>query len=270
MFSSPIPRDARVATANSPQEASIRTVASSASTVTEHAPHSVAAHHLHVRAATADAILPHRSLREARPRVSFAHRMLEVIVASIALIVFAPVMLFVAAIVKLGTPGPVLFRQKRVGLNGKLFTFVKFRTLYSDARQRYPHLYSYKYDADQLRKLKFKVMDDPRVTPQGEWLRKSTLDELPNFWNVLRGDMALVGPRPEIPEMVPYYHGDMVLKFAVRPGVTGLAQVSGRGRLGFHETVDLDVEYVRAQSGWLDFKIVVRTLRIVLLGDGAF
>lgn len=203
-------------------------------------------------------------------RISVVTRICEIVVASLALILFFPVMLIVGVIVKLGTPGPVLFRHKRVGRNGKLFTFVKYRTLYCDAKQRYPDLYSYQYTPEQLRKLRFKVVDDPRVTPQGEWLRKSTLDELPNFWNVLTGEMALVGPRPEIPEMVPYYHGDMLLKFAVRPGVTGLAQISGRGRLGFHETVDLDVEYVRTRSGWQDIKIFFKTIRIVLLGDGAF
>ena len=108
------------------------------------------------------------------------------------------------------------------------------------------------------------------MTPQGRWLRQSTLDEIPNFWNVLTGDMALVGPRPEIPEMLRYYHGEMNRKFEVRPGVTGLAQVSGRGRLGFHETVELDVDYVRRQSLLLDIKILLRTVKIVLVGDGAF
>jgi lipopolysaccharide/colanic/teichoic acid biosynthesis glycosyltransferase len=108
------------------------------------------------------------------------------------------------------------------------------------------------------------------VTPQGHWLRKSTLDELPNFWNVLTGRMALVGPRPEIPEMLPYYGGDMLLKFTVRPGITGLAQISGRGRLGFHETVALDVEYVRRRSLTLDLKIILLTIQKIVTRDGAF
>ena len=113
-------------------------------------------------------------------------------------------------------------------------------------------------------------MNDPRVTPQGEWLRKSTLDELPNFWNVLRGDMALVGPRPEIPEMLPYYEGEMQLKFRVRPGITGLAQISGRGRLGFYETVKYDVEYVKNRSFRLDLKILLITIYKIVARDGAF
>jgi lipopolysaccharide/colanic/teichoic acid biosynthesis glycosyltransferase len=108
------------------------------------------------------------------------------------------------------------------------------------------------------------------VTPQGVWMRKSTLDELPNFWNVLTGDMALVGPRPEIPEMLPYYDQEMRLKFTVRPGITGLAQISGRGRLGFYETVQLDNEYVRNHSFLLDAKILVLTLIKIVTRDGAF
>ncbi len=197
-------------------------------------------------------------------------RAFEIVVASIVLVVSLPVMLWVGFIIKRGTPGPALFLQKRVGRDRKLFRFVKFRTMYVDARERFPELYAYSYDEDGLARLRFKVEDDPRVTPQGRWLRQSTLDEIPNFWNVLTGDMALVGPRPEIPEMLRYYHGEMNRKFEVRPGVTGLAQVSGRGRLGFHETVDLDVDYVKRQSLLLDIKILLRTVKIVLVGDGAF
>lgn len=202
--------------------------------------------------------------------VSLATRLLEIVVASIALLLTSPIMLFTALVIKFGTPGPALFRQDRVGANFKLFRFVKFRTLYADARKRFPELYAYRYDDEQLKALKFKVENDPRVTPQGKWLRRSTMDELPNFWNVLTGDMALVGPRPEIPEMLPYYQGNMLLKFSVRPGITGLAQISGRGRLGFHETVEYDVEYVRRRSFAFDLKILFRTLWLILLRDGAF
>ena len=202
--------------------------------------------------------------------VSLATRLLEIVVASIALLVTSPLMLLTALVIKFGTPGPALFRQDRVGANFKLFRFVKFRTLYADARKRFPELYAYRYDDEQLKALKFKVEDDPRVTPQGKWLRRSTMDELPNFWNVLTGDMALVGPRPEIPEMLPYYRGNMLLKFSVRPGITGLAQISGRGRLGFHETVEYDVEYVRRRSFAFDVKILFRTLWLILVRDGAF
>jgi lipopolysaccharide/colanic/teichoic acid biosynthesis glycosyltransferase len=202
--------------------------------------------------------------------VPLSTRAIEVIVATVALVVTAPVMLGVALIIRLGTSGKALFWQQRVGGNLEPFAFVKFRTLYADARARWPELYAYRYTPDELRDLKFKIVDDPRVTPQGHWLRKSTLDELPNFWNVLTGRMALVGPRPEIPEMLPYYTGDMLLKFTVRPGITGLAQISGRGRLGFHETVALDVEYVRRRSLALDLKIIFLTIQKIVTRDGAF
>jgi lipopolysaccharide/colanic/teichoic acid biosynthesis glycosyltransferase len=181
-----------------------------------------------------------------------------------------PVILFQWAIIRFGTPGPGLFFQHRVGVGQRLFRFVKFRTMYVDARERFPHLYAYRYSSDELPSLKFKSDDDPRVTPQGRWLRRLSVDELPNFWNVLTGEMALVGPRPEIPEMLPYYKGEMLEKFAVRPGVTGLAQISGRGRLGFYETVDLDVYYVRNRSFLLDLRIMTRTVALIILRDGAF
>jgi lipopolysaccharide/colanic/teichoic acid biosynthesis glycosyltransferase len=204
------------------------------------------------------------------PAISFLQRFAEVIIAAVALIVTSPIMLALAMRIRFGTPGPALFFQERVGLDRKLFRFVKFRTLYADARQRWPELYAYQYSPDQLETLHFKVVNDPRVTPEGEWMRKSTLDELPNFWNVLTGEMALVGPRPEIPQMLPYYKGEMLLKFAVRPGVTGLAQISGRGRLSFHDTVALDVQYAKERSFWLDVQIMVKTVVKIITRDGAF
>ena len=152
---------------------------------------------------------------------SLVHRLAEMAFAVMVLVLAAPLMLLIALIIRLDGPGPVLFFQKRLGKNGRPFTFVKFRTLYADARQRFPELYAYQYSHEELADLKFKIDNDPRVTRCGVWLRKSSLDELPNFWNVLTGDMALVGPRPEIPEMLRYYHGEMLMKFSVRPGVTG-------------------------------------------------
>lgn len=205
-----------------------------------------------------------------RTQDSVLVRFFEIVVSATALIVFAPVMLIIAIIIKRGTPGPALFFQDRIGKDMKPFRFVKFRTLYADARHRFPELYAYKYTEDEIRELKFKVEDDPRVTPQGRWLRRSSLDELPNFWNVLTGEMALVGPRPEIPEMLPYYTNEMRAKYLVRPGVTGLAQISGRGRLSFFETTDYDLEYVRNRSLRYDLKIFFRTIWLILLRDGAF
>lgn len=197
-------------------------------------------------------------------------RCIEIAMALTALLLTAPIMIVIGIIIKMGTPGPALFFQKRVGQHGKPFTFVKFRTHYADAKLRFPELYAYQYSQEQLQFLHFKTENDPRVTPQGKWLRKSSLDELPNFWNLLTGDMSLVGPRPEIPEMLPYYDNEMLLKFAVRPGITGLAQISGRGRLSFYDTVRCDLEYVRKRSLGGDLRILIKTIHKIMVRDGAF
>jgi lipopolysaccharide/colanic/teichoic acid biosynthesis glycosyltransferase len=172
--------------------------------------------------------------------------------------------------IRLGTPGPALFWQDRIGRNGKLFKFVKFRTLYADAKKRWPELYAYDYGEDEVESLKYKTEGDPRVTPQGRWMRFTSVDELPNFWNLLTGEVALVGPRPEIPEMLPYYSKDELRKFSVRPGITGLAQISGRGRLDFKQVVAFDVDYVDRQSVLLDIRIMFLTIYKIVIRDGAF
>jgi lipopolysaccharide/colanic/teichoic acid biosynthesis glycosyltransferase len=204
------------------------------------------------------------------PPIPLAQRVAEMVVAAVLLLLTAPVIAAVAVVVKLDSPGPAIFRQARVGRHGRMFRFAKFRTLYADARLRWPDLYAYNYSAEQIAALHFKLRDDPRVTRVGHWLRKSTLDELPNLWNVLTGDVALVGPRPEIPEMLPYYDDDGLAKFSVRPGVTGLAQIRGRGDLSFVDTVAYDVEYVRTRSWRLDLEILLTTFRCTILRRGAF
>lgn len=200
----------------------------------------------------------------------FLYQLSERLAALAILIAVSPLALVIYLRIRFSSPGPVIFAQERVGIGGKTFRFYKFRTMYADARERFPELYAYSYDEDSLKKLKFKVEDDPRVTPEGRWLRKTSLDELPNFWNVVAGNLSLTGPRPEIPEMVQYYTGPMVRKFSVRPGVTGLAQVRGRGNLGFFETVGYDLEYVDNKSLWLDVKIFFYTILSVLKRDGAY
>jgi len=219
---------------------------------------------------TASTALQSREQLGAVAPVPLLWRVFEIAVAATALLLFFPLMLLEAIIIRFGTPGPALFFQTRVGVNMKPFKFVKFRTLYADAKERFPELYAYKYSPAELQTLRFKVENDPRVTPQGKWLRQSSLDELPNFWNVITGEMALVGPRPEIPQMLSYYEGEMLEKFRVRPGITGLAQISGRGRLGFYETVHYDVAYVHHRSIRMDLKILFKTACMVLMRDGAF
>lgn len=235
-------------------------------------------------------------------------RMLDIVLASAALIVFSPVMLAIAIAIRVDSPGPILFRHTRVGRNrragivtpwqreqrrrdsgGPGFVFYKYRTMYADARQRFPELYSYAYTPEELEGLPIKVlvgkkgnvtdfaegprpelMGDPRVTPVGRWLRRTSLDELPNFLNVIRGDMSLVGPRPDIADNVVYYRPNEMKKFSVKPGITGLAQVRGRGFLTFHQINAYDVEYVERRSLRLDFKILVETAFLVTRRHGAF
>jgi len=142
--------------------------------------------------------------------------------------------------------------------------------MYADARECYPEWYNYKYTQEQFQKERFKREGDPRITKVGEWLRMSTLDELPNFWNVLCGDMALVGPRPELPDILPNYNPEQMRKFTVKPGITGLAQINGRGYLGYQKTINWDLQYVDTKSIWLDLKILAKTLVLVLGRHGAF
>ena len=190
---------------------------------------------------------------------SLAWRATQVAIAALLLVATLPVMLAIAAIIRLDSPGPALFRQVRVGRAGRLFRFTKFRTLHADAAARFPELYAYRYAGEEIERLRFKVPDDPRLTRAGRWLRRTSLDELPNLWHVVTGEMALVGPRPEIPEMLPYYSAQGRARFAVRPGVTGLAEVSGRGDLTFREAESYDADYARRASVRLDLAILART-----------
>lgn len=227
------------------------------------------------------------------------YRIFEIVFSLVMLLLSWPIMLVIALIIKLDSPGPALFFQKRV-VKGDLLTkdellkqngfsadenqlvadkmywipqtfwFIKFRTMYADARERFPQLYDYNYTEKEIEWIQFKVEDDPRVTRTGKWLRSSTLDELPNFWNVLRGEMRLVGPRPEIPEMLVNYQPEQLLKFSVKPGITGLAQINGRGRLSFQKTVAYDLEYVNKRSIGFDLKVLLLTIWKVINRHGAF
>lgn len=199
-----------------------------------------------------------------------AVRTLDIVVSACALLIGLPVMLLLALMIRIDTPGPALFRQQRVGRGGRPFTFYKFRTMYADARKRFPELYYYQYSDQEVQTLCFKLKNDPRLTPVGRWLRRTTLDELPNFINVLRGEMSLVGPRPEIPEMLPYYSEQQLRKFAVKPGATGLAQINGRGHLTLQQTIAFDLEYCERRSLGLDLWVLLMTVKACLFGKGAF
>lgn len=198
-------------------------------------------------------------------------RTIDVAVASVALLLGLPLLAAIALAVRLDSPGPVLFRQPRVGRGARVFTFYKFRTMYADARERFPHLYAYHaLSRPEFEQMLLKTADDPRLTRFGRRLRTTSLDELPNLFNVLRGDMSLVGPRPELPEMVRHYLPEELDKFRVRPGVTGIWQVSGRALLRNLEQLRADVRYVRTRSLRLDLWILVRTVLVVVRRVGAY
>jgi lipopolysaccharide/colanic/teichoic acid biosynthesis glycosyltransferase len=203
-----------------------------------------------------------------RPVYDAAKRALDLVLSFVALIVLAPFMALVAVLIRLDSPGPALFTHQRVGQGGRTFTFFKFRSMYVDSRERFPELFEVARKNDEVPV--YKQPDDPRVTRVGRFLRRTSLDELPNLYNVLKGDMSLVGPRPELLEFIPFYSPSQLAKFSVRSGVTGLAQTSGRGRLTVHEQIHSDLEYLARQSMWFDLIILVRTVKLVLLRDGAF
>lgn len=204
------------------------------------------------------------------PGYELATRVLDLSIASIGLVISLPIMLVLAVMVRLDSPGPIIFRQRRLGEGGKLFTLYKFRTMWAEARDRFPELYSYRYSDEDIKTMYFKMADDPRLTRFGRYLRKTSLDELPNLFNVIRGEMSLVGPRPEIPEMLRYYTEPQLVKFSVKPGVTGLAQVSGRGILTFQETIAADLEQCYRRSFLFDLVVLARTVKCVILRVGAF
>ena len=196
-----------------------------------------------------------------------AVRALDIVLGVVSLVLASPILLVLALAVRLDSPGPALFKQARVGRGGREFTLWKFRGMYVDAAQRWPEMYAYKYSPEEVPTLRFHPDVDPRITRVGAFIRRTSLDELPNLVNVVKGDMSLVGPRPEIPEMMPYYGDAAALLLSVKPGVTSLPKVTGRDQLTFSETLALDLDYVRSRSLSLDLRILGRTA-LTLLRDG--
>jgi exopolysaccharide biosynthesis polyprenyl glycosylphosphotransferase len=179
--------------------------------------------------------------------------------------VLSPVFLVIAALIKLTSPGPVLFRQPRCGLHGRSFTFLKFRSMTLGADALKATLAPY----NEMDGPAFKMTNDPRVTPIGRFLRRTSLDELPQLWNILRGDMSFVGPRPAVIEEVRQYQPWQRRRLSMKPGLTCLWQVSGRNELTFDEWMRLDLEYIDNWSLWLDVKIALKTIPAVVRGRGA-
>jgi lipopolysaccharide/colanic/teichoic acid biosynthesis glycosyltransferase len=203
-------------------------------------------------------------------------RLFDIVSSATLLAVLAPLMILIAALVKLKSPGPVLFRQARVGRMMKPFEMLKFRSMYVNVDHSLHHAFVSQFinaAGQQQPSGKpgfFKLVDDPRITPIGAVLRKTSFDELPQLWNVLRGEMSLVGPRPALPYEVEQYkrwHTRRV--FEAKPGITGLWQVGGRSRTTFDDMVRLDLRYARARSLWTDIKILLATPAAVFTGKGA-
>ncbi|MGY1606531.1 MULTISPECIES: sugar transferase [unclassified Geodermatophilus] len=188
------------------------------------------------------------------------------VAAALALVVLAPLLLALALAVRLDSPGPVLYRQERVGVNGRRFTMLKFRSMVVDADRQVDALQEQNISDGLL----FKMRTDPRVTRVGRWLRRLSLDELPQLLNVLGGSMSLVGPRPPLPREVARYDSSVSRRLLVRPGLTGLWQISGRSDLSWEESVRLDLRYVENWSLALDALILVKTFRAVLSRSGAY
>jgi lipopolysaccharide/colanic/teichoic acid biosynthesis glycosyltransferase len=201
-----------------------------------------------------------------------ACRVLDIAGAALLLLLLAPLLAAIAFAVAMDSPGRAIFRQRRVGRGGRPFTVNKFRTMQSQANQQQHRDYVLQLiasDAADEDSDLFKLSADARVTRVGRLLRKSSLDELPQLWNVLLGDMSLVGPRPTIEYEVEKYPPSWFARFAVRPGMTGLWQVSGRSKLTYEQMVQLDIEYARNRSLWLNVKILFRTIPAVLFARGA-
>ena len=194
-------------------------------------------------------------------------RLGDIFVSATMLFLVSPILLFTALAIKLTDGGSVLFRQVRVGQWGKEFDFPKFRSMVRNAEALKADLQEESHHEDQRT---FKMKRDPRVTLIWRIIRKSSIDELPQLWNVLKGEMSLVGPRPPVPSEVALYTLSDRRRLDVTPGLTGLWQVSGRGDVPFDQQVALDVRYIESQSTWLDIKILLATIPAVLFGKGAY
>jgi exopolysaccharide biosynthesis polyprenyl glycosylphosphotransferase len=190
----------------------------------------------------------------------------DVLVASAGLLVTAPLFPIIAAAIRLDSPGPVLFNQLRAGLDGRPFEMRKFRTMVADAERRLGDVVT----LDDLNDPVFKLSEDPRVTRVGRLLRRLSLDELPQLWNVLRGEMSIVGPRPEQIELVERYRPEHRFRLSVKPGITGPMQVFGRGDLTFHERLAVELDYIENLSLARDLRIIAETVPVALRGSGAY
>ena len=239
-------------------------------------------------------------VRESRSSgvVEAAYRVSEILLALVGLVVASPVIFVIAVLIRLDSPGPAFFFHKRPARSLRVrgrdlagcshfipppggydnnaeyfvpnyFYLIKFRSMYQDSRIRFPEYFHSEYIREDFREKYSHIQNDPRITRVGRVLRKLSVDELPNLWSVVTGHLRLVGPRPEAPETLQYYSPEEMLKFTCKPGITGLAQVGGRGLLNWGQTLALDLQYVRTRTVWLDIKIILLTIKQVITRHGA-
>lgn len=194
-------------------------------------------------------------------------RLFDIYVGGFALVALSPVFAVTALLIKLEDGGPLFFRQTRVGRRGETFGMWKFRSMIVDAEKVKEEL----LEKNEMKGgVTFKMKDDPRITRVGKWIRKFSIDELPQFWNVLVGEMSVVGPRPPVPREVAEYSVEDRQRLLAKPGLTCFWQVGGRSEIDFEGQVRLDVQYIRSESFWLDIKLLLKTIPAVLLGKGAY
>jgi len=197
----------------------------------------------------------------------FLKRLIDVVASIILLIVLIPLFIVIMILIYKDSPGPVFYKQTRVGRWGKLFVMWKFRSMYLDADVRLKEIMA---QNEMTGGVIFKMKNDPRIIPIGRFIRKASIDELPQLWNVLKGDMSLVGPRPALPSEVNQYSLQDRQRLEVIPGITCIWQVSGRSSIPFPQQVQLDVQYIQSHSVWLDIKLLLQTIPAVLLSRGAY
>ncbi|PNW55955.1 UNVERIFIED_CONTAM: galactosyl-1-phosphate transferase [Euhalothece sp. KZN 001] len=191
-------------------------------------------------------------------------RLFDIAFSSVVLVIGSPLYLLLAILIKISSPGPIFYIQERIGKNYKAFRCIKFRTMVKNADALMERLLLEYPELEQEYQENFKLKEDPRVTPIGKFLRYTSLDELPQFWNVLKGDMSVVGPRPLVPEEL-YKYGRHIGKIlTIRPGITGLWQVSGRNDIPYERRVNMDVYYVNFRNWLLDFWVIIKTIGVML------
>lgn len=193
-------------------------------------------------------------------------RVLDISLALTSIVLLMPIMLMIALVIRIDSPGPILWSQKRVGKKGALFACYKFRTMYIDAEKRKEELLA----VNEVDGPVFKMKNDPRVTRVGRTIRKLSIDELPQLINVLRGEMSFVGPRPALPSEVAYYTCYQMRRLDALPGLTGLQQISGRSNIDFERWVELDIRYIEEQSMRKDLEILIKTIPTLLFSKGAY